>query len=74
MPLKYGAGKPEAVRVVGSLHGLFFVMLAIAVLLAWGMMKWKFSRPVIIMFCSVIPFAPFWLEHQLKKEQGSLKP
>ena len=34
MPLKYAAGMPGAVRIVGMAHGVFFIGYCIAIVLA----------------------------------------
>ena len=43
MPLKYGLGQPQMVRVMGMAHGLLFVAFAIALLLAWRNRGWSFG-------------------------------
>ena len=71
MPLKYKANMPEAVSLVGSVHGLLFVVLCVMFVLAIK------KVPISIMFCAigilsaVIPFGPFILDHfYLKKLQN----
>ncbi|HST58697.1 MAG TPA: DUF3817 domain-containing protein, partial [Longimicrobium sp.] len=44
MPLKYLAGQPEMVRVVGSAHGLLFVLYVAAVLEVSVRMRWPLRR------------------------------
>lgn len=63
MPLKYGAGKPLAVEIMGSLHGALFVAYALAVLWLWRKDKWPFSRAFLAGVASVIPAGP-WLLHR----------
>ena len=74
MPLKYFAGFPIAVTIVGSLHGILFIAY---LFLAWEVknepvvVKWKknFSWMVICFLSSVFPFGPFVLDNRLKKQQ-----
>lgn len=68
MPLKYAAGQPLAVRVVGSLHGALFVLLG---WLVWrGMterskgMRWGLR----IGIASLVPFGTFFLDRELREE------
>ncbi|MBL7745127.1 MAG: DUF3817 domain-containing protein [Chitinophagaceae bacterium] len=77
MPLKYFAGLPVAVTIVGSIHGILFIAYLV---LAWEarnepvVVKWK--KPVAWMatcfIASILPFGPFVLENRLKKEQVML--
>jgi len=68
MPLKYLADMPMAVRVVGSLHGLFFVALCLFLLIALLRKQLSFGWCVIVFLCALVPFAPFWLDHRLKEK------
>jgi integral membrane protein len=66
MPLKYWAGMPMAVRVVGSLHGLLFVVFCAALLWVLVAARWPFFRVVGIFVASFIPFLPLWLDRKFK--------
>lgn len=67
MPLKYAAGIPEAVSVVGAAHGALFVLYALAVVHVKFAHKWSIGRSLFAFLMSVIPFGPFILERQLKR-------
>jgi integral membrane protein len=64
MPLKYFAGWPLAVRVVGMAHGVLFVayVLLVALLLARGTQSVKWG--LWALFLSVIPFGTFVLTRE----------
>lgn len=49
MPLKYLANMPMAVRIVGSLHGLLFVVLCFALLRAMVSAKLSFIRATTVL-------------------------
>ena len=66
MPLKYLAGMPLAVRIVGSIHGALFLALCGFLLVALIKKRLSFWHCVIVFFCAVTPFAPFFLDHKLK--------
>jgi integral membrane protein len=68
MPLKYLADWPLGVTYVGWLHGLLFVAYLILLVSCWYIYKWSFKRVALFFFASLIPFAPFIVERQLKKE------
>ncbi|EIT85702.1 hypothetical protein A374_07704 [Fictibacillus macauensis ZFHKF-1] len=67
MPLKYAAGLPIAVMIVGSLHGLFFVLYLITLGYAALTNKWPFTRVMGALVASVLPFGPFVFDAYLKK-------
>ena len=72
MPLKYLADMPLAVRIVGALHGLLFVCLAIAFLLATRRVPISKGFATAGIVASVLPFGPFvfdrWLGELGKEE------
>ena len=72
MPLKYAMVLPQAVRIVGGLHGLLFVLYVFAALNAWAEERWSIGRLVMVMAISLVPGGAFWLEHKLRREQQAL--
>ncbi len=69
MPLKYLAGQPLAVTIVGGLHGILFIAFFI---MAWEVMKeYKKKFPWLVKagVASIIPFGTFVMEKQWKKEE-----
>jgi integral membrane protein len=74
MPLKYFAGIPIAVTIVGSLHGVLFIAFMV---LTWeikdepAVAGWKknFSWIVLCFLAAILPFGTFVLDKQLKKQQ-----
>ena len=77
MPLKYFAGFPLAVTIVGSLHGILFIAYLV---LAWEVknepvvVKWKknFAWLAVCFIASILPLGTFVLDNRLKKEQEKL--
>jgi integral membrane protein len=65
MPLKYLFGLPQAVRVVGMLHGLLFVLYAFLVVEALAAGRFKLRTAALAMLASVLPFGPFVFERKL---------
>jgi integral membrane protein len=70
MPLKYFAGMPMAVTIIGSAHGALFVaFMALAY-----MVKEQYNKPlswgVKAFLASIIPFGTFYMEKQWKKEEA----
>ncbi len=71
MPLKYLAGKPEAVSVVGMAHGVLFVTFCIALYMAMDAHDWSVKKALKPFIASLIPFGPFIIDKQLKAEQAN---
>ena len=69
MPLKYLAARPEAVRVVGMIHGILALLFFIAVLQVWSARRWPVRRVLSAFVASVIPFGAFVLEASLRREE-----
>ena len=67
MPLKYLAGMPMAVRIVGSLHGFLFVCLVIAFALAIKKVPISARLATAGIIAAILPFGPFVVDHWLKK-------
>lgn len=65
MPLKYMAGIPMAVQVVGYLHGILFIAYCILLAMVMQKMKWSFLKGFYAFLLSLVPFGTFWL-HKFK--------
>jgi integral membrane protein len=71
MPLKYLAGQPKAVSIVGGLHGFLFVAFGIALIDVWRREKWSFGKVFLAFLSSLIPFGTFWLSARIRREEQS---
>lgn len=71
MPLKYFAGMPLAVRVVGSVHGFLFVALVLMLLLAIRKVPISPALAAAGIAAAVIPGGPFLLDRRLARLEGS---
>jgi len=68
MPLKYFADIPEAVKIVGWMHGVLFMLYFAFAFWTHLLRKWSFLMLVWIFFASLLPFGTFVLDRQLKAE------
>ncbi len=68
MPLKYFAGLPIAVRVVGMIHGLLFVLYAGALLVAAADRRWPFGRSLLLFAAAILPLGTFFVDGWLRRE------
>ncbi len=62
-------GDETAVRIPGMVHGVIFTIFLILLYLTMEKRKWPIKRAALVFVCSLIPFAPFFLEPNIKKEQ-----
>ena len=68
MPMKYFWGMPNAVTVVGMVHGILFLLFCVALINAVLVARWKWKPPLLIFLASLVPFAPLWVEHWLRRQ------
>ncbi|MDA7890036.1 DUF3817 domain-containing protein [Akkermansiaceae bacterium] len=64
-------GNDDAIRIPGMIHGAIFTVFLILLFACWDRQKWPLKRVVQVFICALIPFAPFFLEPSLKREQQS---
>lgn len=66
MPLKYMAGQPEMVRIVGSIHGGLFILLVFYALYVGFEKGWSFWKVTFwVLAGSIFPFGPFIVDHKI---------
>ena len=73
MPLKYLAGMPLAVRIVGSIHGALFIAFVVALYRAAHACDWPLRRSVTAFVASILPFGTFVFDGALRREIESLR-
>ena len=69
MPLKYFAGLPEAVKIVGWIHGLLFILYIIALINVRFSLRWSFMRMLVAFIAALIPLGTFLMDARLRKEE-----
>lgn len=62
-------GDEEAIRTPGMVHGVLFVLFCFALGHVWIDRKWPLKKVAFAFICSLLPFAPFYLERKLKQEE-----
>ena len=70
MPLKYLAGQPMAVSVVGMAHGVLFVVVGVLLVMALFVAKWSIGRAAFVFFCTLVPFATFLIDRRMKRYEA----
>jgi len=66
MPMKYILGYPMAVKIVGMIHGILFIIFCMLLIKAWQDAKWSFSESLIFFIASLIPFGTFFTKNRIK--------
>jgi integral membrane protein len=73
MPLKYFAGEPEMVSLVGAAHGALFVAYIGLLLLGVGK-HWNRTALIHGFIAAVVPAGPFLFEGMLAGGEYDLEP
>ena len=71
MPLKYFAGWPDAVRVVGMAHGVLFCAYVLAALHAALEHDWSWKRTGLVLAASVLPAGPFIVDARILRTEAA---
>lgn len=69
MPMKYIGNNPEWVTYGGWAHGVLFVAYIVLLIRLALRDEWKMGKIALAFFASLIPFAPFYVERKLKREE-----
>jgi integral membrane protein len=67
MPLKYLAGVPLAVKVVGWAHGALFIALLVVLWRAKRDARLPLGQVALVFVASLVPFGPFLIDSRLDR-------
>src|SRR5262245_3995185 len=67
MPLKYYWGNPQAVQIVGLIHGLLFILVCAALAHVMITARWSLRRGASIFVMALLPFGPFLIDSKLRR-------
>ena len=65
MPLKYMAGKPGMVSIVGMAHGVLFLLYIFLTLMAKFQYPWSWKKILLLWIASVVPFGTFYADYKM---------
>ncbi len=68
MPLKYIWGLPEMVRIVGTAHGVLFLLYIAGAVYISQLLNWSTKQLIIAVLCSILPFGPIYVERNYLNE------
>lgn len=71
MPLKYWAGFPMAVKVVGWAHGVLLILFVLALAEAKLRARWSFSYAGVVFLAALVPFGPFMIHRRLQRDEAA---
>lgn len=71
MPLKYLADMPQAVRIVGWLHGVLFIWYVAEVADLALRKVWGRRTVALAMLMSSLPGGAFWFDRRLRREEAA---
>jgi len=69
MPLKYYAEMPSSVTYTGWVHGFLFILYILTLISASLNEKWNWKKTTLAFLASLIPFATFILDKNLRQEE-----
>lgn len=64
MPMKYYFYQPMPVKIVGSLHGLFFVVYCALGLMLYFRDKWPVKQLGLCWILACLPLGTFWFDRR----------
>jgi integral membrane protein len=69
MPLKYFAHNSGAVKVVGPLHGMLYVVYLLTTIQLAFSRRWPLLRTLLVMLGGVVPFLSFVTERRVVRDE-----
>ena len=67
MPLKYGFDITEPNYVIGTVHGILFVIYNLLILKHFKLKNWSIREIIFLCFLSLVPFGTFYGDHKYFK-------
>jgi|SRR4051794_20582134 integral membrane protein len=67
MPLKYAAGLPIAVKMVGWAHGVLFILFLVSLGSARHRAQLPWGLGALVFIASLLPFGPFLIDGRLAR-------
>lgn len=74
MPMKYYAGRPEWVSVVGSLHGMLFLLVVAMFLVGKWLIPLTGRLTALGLVGAIFPLVPFWVDVLLLRVLREMPP
>lgn len=72
MPMKYMMGMPLAVRVVGSIHGILFLLYVGQLARLRTTYQWDNRFSIQALVASILPFGTFFFDKYLREKEAAV--
>lgn len=69
MPLKYYFHEPAMVKYNGWVHGILFILYLLTLISVKMDRNWGFGKTTLAFILSLIPFAAFFFDRELRREE-----
>lgn len=66
MPMKYLFAMPMAVKIIGMIHGILFILFCYYLLRAWQEAGWSFKESALFFIASLLPFGTFFTKKRIQ--------
>ena len=67
VPIKYLAGDPQYVKLLGMPHGVLFLAYIVLAIMIASELKWSRKTLFIVLIASIIPFGTFYIDRKYLK-------
>ena len=67
MPLKWIWGMPMAVKIVGWIHGVLFMVFCAALVRTYAVACWSAVRAIVVFIAAIVPFGPFLIDKRMRQ-------
>lgn len=74
VPLKRMGGHPEAVQILGPIHGLLFVLYVLIVIQAGTEYRWTLGKTGLALLASILPGGTFWADYKIFRHLPTTEP
>ncbi|MEE9350155.1 MAG: DUF3817 domain-containing protein [Flavobacteriaceae bacterium] len=68
LPLKYNWENDIMVKLMGYPHGFLAIAYVVLAILIKKELKWTYKDLIIVLICSLIPFATFWMSKKYLRD------
>ena len=71
MPMKYFMGMPLAVRIVGAIHGILFLLYVGQLVRLRTTYRWDNRFCIQVFVASILPFGTFLFDRYLREKEAA---
>lgn len=72
VPLKYGFNFPYIANIVGTIHGIMYMLYLVSGTQLWIKVRFSFSKVILIIASGFLPLTAFIMERNITRTVNSL--